>query len=75
LQPRTVSHPKGGHRPRIEDRLVFDKLVQVLVLGCAYAGIADDTVSATTLRRRRDEWIDHGVSAELEHVVLQAMPG
>ncbi len=27
------------------------------MFGCAYDRIADDTVSATTLRRRRDEWL------------------
>ncbi len=60
------SHPLGCHRPRIDDRLVFDKLVQVLVLGCSYEQIADATCSATTLRRRRDEWIAAGVMPRLE---------
>jgi len=35
--------------------VVFEKLVQVLVFGCAYERIADGTCSATTLRERRDE--------------------
>lgn len=51
-------HPLGCHKPRIDDRLIFDKLVQVSVFGCAYDKIADSTCSATTLRRRRDAWID-----------------
>jgi hypothetical protein len=46
--------------PRIADRVVFDKLIQVLVFGCGYRRIADATCSATTLRRRRDEWIALG---------------
>ena len=50
-------HPLGCHRPRIPDRVVFDKLVQVLVLGAAYEKVADTTCSATTIIRRRDEWI------------------
>lgn len=54
------------------DRIVFDKLVQVLVLGAAYAKIADSTCSATTIRRRRDEWIDAGVFTELEQLCLNA---
>ncbi len=33
-QPR-ADHPLGCHRPRIPDRVVFEKLVQVLVFGCA----------------------------------------
>jgi transposase len=55
LPCHSVIHPLGCHRSRIPDRVVFDKLVQILVFGCAYHRIADETVSATTLRRRRDE--------------------
>lgn len=65
-------HPLGCHRPRIPDRVVFDKLVQVLVFGCAYARIADATCSATTLRRRRDEWIAAGLLETLYELVLAA---
>jgi len=73
LVPEVVdAHPKGGHRPRIPDRVVFDKLIQVLVLGAAYEKIADSTCSATTIRRRRDEWIDAGAFAELEQLCLLA---
>lgn len=57
LPVHEVRHPLGCHRRRIPDRVVFDKLVQVLVLGGAYAPIADATCSATTLRRRRDAGI------------------
>ena len=65
-------HPLGCHRPRIPDRVVFDKLVQVLVFGCAYQRIADATCSATTLRRRRDEWIAAGVMDALLALALEA---
>ena len=37
------------------ERAVFEKLVQVLVFGCAYERIADASCSESTLRRRRDE--------------------
>lgn len=30
------THPLGCHRRRIDDRIVFDKLIQVLQFGCAY---------------------------------------
>jgi transposase len=40
LPARQVSHPLGCHRPRIPDRLVFDKLIQILVFGCGYRRIA-----------------------------------
>ena len=72
LPARHDSHPLGCHRPRIPDRLVFDKLIQVLVFGCGYRRIADHTCSATTLRRRRDEWINAGVAERLRLAVLAA---
>ena len=70
LLPNTnVEHPLGCHRPRIPDRVVFEKLVQELVFGCAYWRIADEECSATTLRRRRDEWIEAGAMDALERIV------
>lgn len=72
LPERVVSHPLGCHRPRIRDRVVFDKLVQVLVLGAAYERIADSTCSASTIRRRRDEWVESGVFEQLEQICLEA---
>jgi transposase len=56
-------HPLGCHRARISDRIVFDKLLQLLRFGCSYQAIADTTCSATTIRNRRDEWIRLGVFA------------
>jgi hypothetical protein len=58
LPDRTETHPLGCHNPRIPDRVVFCKLVQVLVFGCAYEKIADESCSASTLRRRRDGRVD-----------------
>jgi transposase len=72
LPTRQVSHPLGCHRPRIADRVVFDKLIQILVFGCGYRRIADHSCSATTLRRRRDEWISAGVAEQLRLAVLAA---
>jgi transposase len=72
LPVRRVHHPLGCHRPADPDRLVFDKLIQVLVFGCGYRRIADHTCSATTLRRRRDEWIHAGVVEHLRLAVLDA---
>ncbi len=72
LPRREADHPLGCHRPRIPDRVVFEKLVQVLVFGCAYERIADKECSATTLRRRRDEWIEAGSMEALEEMTLQS---
>src|ERR671911_2844606 len=70
LPERETNHPLGCHRPRIPDRMVFEKLVEVLVFGCAYHRIADEGCSATTLRDRRDEWIEIGAMDSLRVIVL-----
>jgi transposase len=72
LPTRQVHHPLGCHRRRIPDRVIFDKLVQILVFGCGYRRIADQACSATTLRRRRDEWITLGLADRLRLAVLGA---
>jgi transposase len=63
------SHPLGCHRPRIGDRIVFDKLLR---FGCSYQAIADTICSATTIRNRRDEWIRLGVFARLKQIALES---
>ncbi len=68
LPPRPVyapAHPPGCRRPRIADRVIFEKLIQVLRFGCSYESIADCTCSAATIRERRDEWIRAGIFAKL----------
>jgi transposase len=72
LPQREDTHPLGCHRPRIPDRVIFDKLIQVLVFGCGYRRIDDHTCSASTLRRRRDEWIAAGLAEQLHLLVLAA---
>jgi IS5 family transposase len=69
---RETNHPLGCHRSRISDKTVFEKLVQILVFGCAYERIAEEGCSATTLRRRRDEWIEAGVMTRLRELALKA---
>ena len=46
LPERNVDHPLGCHRARIPDRVVFEKLLQVLVFGCAYWRISEKGCSA-----------------------------
>ncbi|MFJ9588747.1 IS5 family transposase [Streptomyces acidicola] len=65
-------HPLGCHRPRISDRVVFDKMLQLLRFGCSYEAIADTTCSATTIRGRRDEWIRIGVFSRLRQIALKS---
>ena len=72
LPERATNHPLGCHRPRVPDRVVFVKLVEVLVFGCAYWRIADESCSESRLRRRRDEWIDLGVMEALRSLALES---
>src|ERR671920_1753621 len=72
LPVRHVAHPLGCHRPRIDDAVVFDKLVEALVFGAGYERIAGPGCSATTMRRRRDEWIRLGVWDRLRLAALDA---
>lgn len=67
-----MDHPLGCHRARIPDRVVFEKLLQVLVFGCTYRRISDGKCSATTLRRQRDEWMELGAMEALEGIVRDA---
>jgi transposase len=66
------AHPLGCHRPRIGDRIIFEKLIQVLRFGCSYAAIADCACGATTIRERRNEWMKAGIFGELNKIVREA---
>lgn len=66
------SHPLGCRRPRVSDRIIFEKLVQVLRFGCSYAAIADCHCGATTIRERRSEWIKAGIFAKLNKIAREA---
>src|SRR4051795_10145029 len=72
LPPHVDDHPLGCHRRRIADSVVFGKLVEALVFGAGYERIADTSCSATTMRRRRDEWIRLGVWERLKLACLDA---
>ncbi len=68
-----VVHPLGCHRPRIDDRLCFEAILFRLVTGCSWdvAGRLGKG-SETTLRNRRDEWIQAGV---FDALVEEALSG
>jgi transposase len=72
LPERNIRHPLGCHRPRVPDRVVFEKLVAVLAFGCAYWRIAERGCSATTIRRRREEWVEAGLMDALEEIALES---
>lgn len=69
IPPHPCTHPLGRHRQRVDDRLCMRGLFIRLVTGSSWVdieAILDWEVSDTTLRTRRDEWIDAGVFDELE---------
>jgi transposase len=72
LPDRVVVHPLGCHRSRIRDRVVFDKLVQTLVLDASSERIADATCAANTILDRREEWVEASVFAQPEQLCLEA---
>jgi transposase len=75
LPPPDDSHPLGCHNPRADDRLCFRGMLIRLVTGSSWQdieAILDFQVSDTTLRRRRDDWINAGVFDQLETEALAA---
>jgi transposase len=72
LPPREVRHRLGCHRPRVPDRVVLDRLLHALVFGAAYWRISEVGCSASTMRRRRDEWVALGVMTQLETLARAA---
>jgi hypothetical protein len=52
-RPRfSPTHPRGCHRRRIPDRIVFEHVVAALVHGSGYKRIASPGCSDGTIRRR-----------------------
>ncbi len=75
LPPPGDTHPLGCRRPRVSDRLCFRGILIRLVTGASWVdieAILDHQVSDTTLRARRDEWIDAGVFDRLEAEAMAA---
>ena len=75
LPPPDETHPLGCHRRRAPDRLCFRGILIRLVTGSSWVdieAILDHQVSDTTLRTRRDEWIDAGVFDQLKTEALAA---
>jgi transposase len=75
LPQQVETHPLGCHRPRVPGRVCFRGILIRLVTGSSWVdieAILDRQVSDTTLRARRDEWIEAGVFDALETEALAA---
>lgn len=73
LIPPPPTHPLGCHRSRVPNRTVFRALLYRLVTGQSFETIEqllDKQVSDTTIRARRNEWINAGVFHQL---VIEAL--
>ena len=75
LACRDDGHPRGCHNPRIPDRVCFEGVVIRLVTECSRVTaerLIGGRVSDTTLRARRDEWVEAGVFDSLAAEALAA---
>ena len=73
--PRPPLHPNGGCRRRVPDRVCFEGIFWRFVTGAAWETVEAQLhfqVSDTTLRARRDEWVQAGVFDQLmEHALAE----
>lgn len=68
LIPAPAEHPLGCHRRRIPNRVIFRALLLRLITGQSWETlevIMDGAVSDTTMRARRDEWMESGLFVKL----------
>lgn len=75
LIPAPAEHPLGCHRRRVDDFVCFVWILHRLITGASWETLevmSGRAVSDTTLRTRRDEWIDAGV---FEQLAAQAVAG
>ena len=69
------THPLGCHRPRVPDEVCFRGILYRLVTGASWTTTEAQlgwVVSDTTLRARRDDWIQAGVFDRLADEALAA---
>jgi hypothetical protein len=66
------THPRGRHRRRSPDRVVFEHVIAALVHGSGYERIASPGCSDGTIRRRPKEWAALGLSEQAHALALRA---
>ena len=75
LPTRNDSHPLGCHRRRKSDRDCFDVMLVRLATRCSWEDaerLCGHKVSDTTVRARRDEWIEAGVYDAIANEAIQS---
>lgn len=69
------THPLGCHRPRCSNRDCFEVILVRLATGCSWEDaerLCGNKVSDTTVRQRRDEWLDVGVFDAIANEAMAA---
>ena len=69
------THPLGCHRPRAKDEDCFKVIVVRLSTGCSWQDaerLCANTVSDTTVRQRRDDWLAAGVFDAIAEEAMRA---
>jgi transposase len=62
LPPPRKPHPRGCHRPRVEDRRAMDAMFLVLRTGCQWNARPETGLcSSRAARHRFQEWTEAGV--------------
>lgn len=75
LLPPPPPHPLGCHRRPVPDELCFQGLLIRLVTGASWETIEvllNHQVSDTTLRTRRNQWVDAGIFEQLAAIALHS---
>ena len=75
IPPVVSDHPLGCHRRRIPDKICSRGILIRRVVGCSWEDtgrLLDHPVSDTTLRSRRDKWIERACSRIFEDEALAA---
>lgn len=75
LIPPRPTHPLGCHRKRVDDFVCFVWILHRLITGASWEtleAMSARAVSDTTLRTRRDEWVNAGI---FEQLAAQALVG
>jgi transposase len=66
------AHPLHCHRRQVPDRVVFEHLLEALVLGVGYERVAGPGCSDATIRRRLKLWAEAGLGEQLHALALAA---
>jgi len=72
LPEHRTYHPLGCHCSRIPERVLFEKLVRVLIFGCAYERNCRGILFGEHVASQVGEWIELGMLERLSEICLDA---